>query len=133
MLLKDNLMTRTALKVAGIAVVALGALAVAASHAQSKTPGYMVIEYEVTDRAGYQEYLRASAAIRASGAGGTFLVRGAAGTSLSGEPPKTVAIIQFASIQEALAFDASPEYTALKANRDQSLKWRSFVVEGVGS
>ena len=126
-------MNRTAFKVAGLAIVAFGAIAVTASRAQSKPPGYMIIEYEVTDRAGYQEYLKASAAVRASGGAGTFLVRGARGTTLSGEPPKTVAIIQFASIQEALAFDASPEYTALKANRDRSLKWRSFVVEGVGS
>jgi len=31
----------------------------------------------------------------------------------------------------ALAFDSSPEYTALKAIRDKSTKWRSFVVEGL--
>ena len=101
------------------------------ASAQTKPPGFMVVEYEVTDPAGYREYLKASAAARASGSGGTFLVRGAPGISLSGEPPKTVAIIQFPSVADAIAFDTSPEYSALKANRDKSVKWRSFVVEGV--
>jgi len=93
--------------------------------------GFMIIEYEVTDPAGYQEYLKASAAVRASGLGGTFLVRGAPGIGLSGPAPKTIAIIQFPSVADAIAFDASPEYSALKANRDRSIQWRSFVVEGV--
>lgn len=91
----------------------------------------MIIEYEVTDPASYREYLKASAALRETGVGGTFLVRGAQGISLSGEPPKTTAIIEFASVDEAVAFDRSPAYTALKATRDQALKWRSFVVEGM--
>jgi uncharacterized protein (DUF1330 family) len=100
-------------------------------NTQTEPVGYMVIEYEVTDQAGYREYLKASAALRASGIGGTFLVRGASGVGLSGEPPKTIAIIQFQSTGAAIAFDASPEYSALKANRDKSINWRSFVVEGV--
>ena len=29
------------------------------------------------------------------------------------------------------AFDSSPEYTALKVIRDQSTRWRSFVVKGL--
>ena len=91
----------------------------------------MIIEYEVTDIAGYQEYLESSRAVRDALGGGTFLVRGAHGTSLSGEPPKTIAIIQFPSVEDAIAFDASPEYSALKPNRDKSIKWRSFVVAGL--
>ena len=91
----------------------------------------MIIEYEVTDPAGYQEYLKASAVLRELGLGGTFLVRGAQGVSLSGEPPKTTAIIQFSSVDEAVAFDRSPQYTALKGGRDKAIKWRSFVVEGL--
>ena len=101
-----------------------------AAIAQARPPGFMIIEYEVLDPAGYREYLKASNALRTSGSGGTFLVRGSQGVSLSGEPPKTVAIIQFPSVADAVAFDASPEYAALKANRDKSIKWRSFVVEG---
>jgi len=122
--------TRT-LALAGIGMALIGVLAVNTSSAQTKAPGYMIIEYEITDQAEYREYLKASAALRATGVGGTFLVRGASGVSLSGEPPKTTAIIQFASVDEAVAFDKSPEYSALKASRDKALRWRSFVVEGL--
>ena len=125
-------MTRTKTFVlAGIATALSGALAMDSAKAETKAPGYMIIEYEVTDPAGYREYLKASAALRESGVGGTFLVRGAKGVSLSGAPPTTTAIIQFASVDEAVAFDRSPEYAALKAGRDKALKWRSFVVEGL--
>jgi uncharacterized protein (DUF1330 family) len=91
----------------------------------------MIIEYEITDQTEYREYLKASAALRAIGVGGTFLVRGAQGLSLSGEPPKTTAILQFAGVDDAIAFDRAPEHSALKASRDKATKWRSFVVEGL--
>ena len=113
------------------AAALIGMLTMEHTIAQTRPLGHMIIEYEVTDPAGYREYLKASAALRETGVGGTFLVRGAQGTSLSGEPPKTTAIIQFASVDEAVAFDRSPAYTALKANRDKALKGRSFVVEGM--
>jgi uncharacterized protein (DUF1330 family) len=125
-------MNRTkTLMLAAIAFALTVVFAVETTRAQARAPGYMIIEYEVTDQAEYREYLKASAALRATGAGGTFLVRGAKGIGLSGELPKTTAIIQFASVDEAIAFDKSPEYSALKANRDKALKWRSFVVEGM--
>ncbi|CAN5324701.1 hypothetical protein BH10PSE17_BH10PSE17_00910 [soil metagenome] len=98
---------------------------------EAEAPGYIVIEYEVIDAAGYQAYLKDSKAVRDLVDSGTFLVRGAAGTSLSGEPPKTIAIIRFSSVEDAIAFDSSPEYAALKPGRDRALKWRSFVVPGL--
>jgi uncharacterized protein (DUF1330 family) len=116
---------------AGIGMALIGALAVDTSNAQTKAPGYMIVEYEIADQAEFREYLKASAALRATGVGGTFLVRGARGISLSGEPPKTTAIIQFASVDEAVAFDRSPEHSALKASRDKATRWRSYVVEGL--
>lgn len=120
------------LALAGIGMALLtGVLPVNTVSAQTKVPGYMIVEYEVTDQAEFREYLKASAALRATGVGGTFLVRGARGVSLSGEPPKTTAIIQFASVDEAVAFDKSPEHSALKASRDKATRWRSFVVEGL--
>ena len=119
------------LSLAAIGFALSGIFAADSIMAQTKAPGYMIIEYEITDQAEYREYLKASAALRATGVGGTFLVRGAKGIGLSGELPKTTAIIQFASVEEAVAFDKSPEYSAMKASRDKALKWRSFVVEGL--
>jgi uncharacterized protein (DUF1330 family) len=50
---------------------------------------------------------------------------------LSGEPPKWIGILQYPSLEDAIAFDSSPEYSALKSIRDKSTKWRSFVLEGL--
>jgi uncharacterized protein (DUF1330 family) len=119
------------LALVAVAVALIGVLFVDSSSAQTRAPGYMIIEYEITDQAEFREYLKASAALRSTGVGGTFLVRGANGISLSGEPPKTTAILQFASVDEAVAFDRSPEHSALKPSRDKATKWRSFVVEGL--
>jgi uncharacterized protein (DUF1330 family) len=53
-------------------------------------------------------------------------------TTESDEPPKRwVGILRYPSLEDALAFDSSPEYEALKPIRDQSTRWRSFVVEGL--
>jgi len=119
------------LALVAVAVTLIGVLFVDSSSAQTRAPGYMIFEYEITDQAEFREYLKASAALRATGVGGTFLVRGAKGISLSGELPKTTAILQFASVEEAVAFDRSPEHSALKPSRDKATKWRSFVVEGL--
>ncbi len=48
-----------------------------------------------------------------------------AGSSLS------VCLTSRPSVDDTLAFDSSPEYTALKVIHDKSTKWRSFVVEGL--
>jgi uncharacterized protein (DUF1330 family) len=59
------------------------------------------------------------------------IVRATKGVALSGEEPKTISIFKFPSVEEALAFDSSPGYVALKATRDKSSNWRSYVVEGL--
>lgn len=124
-------MKRTIISVV-LAAALVGILDVNAAEVEPKLPGYVVVEYEVTDPAGYRDYLKASAELRQSLQGGTFLVRGATGTSLSGEPPKTIAIIRFSSVDEAIAYYESPQYSAIKERRDKALNWRSFVVEGLG-
>ena len=114
-----------------LAVVAgaiIGAASIEMARAAAKPPGYLVVEYEITDAAGFKTYLQGANAIKSSR---VFLARHAKGTPLSGEPPKWIGIIQYASVEEALAYDASPEYAALKPIRDKSTKWRSFVVEGM--
>lgn len=90
----------------------------------------MVVEYEISDHAGFEEFIKGDAAIHGPR---IFLARHAKGVSLSGEPPKWIGIIQFPSVEDAVAFDTSPEFTALKPIRDKSTKWRSFVVGGLGN
>jgi uncharacterized protein (DUF1330 family) len=94
----------------------------------AKAPAYVVVEYEITDPAGFKDFIKGDEAIRSPR---IFLARHAKGVSLAGEPPKWIGILQFPSVEDALAFDSSPEFTALKPIRDKSTKWRSFVVKGL--
>ena len=98
------------------------------AHAQAKPPAYLVVEFEVIDPVGWKEYADAA---RALGSLGRFIVRGAKGVPLAGEPPRSITIVMFPSMEAAVAFDSSAAYTALKANRDKSSKWRSYVAEGL--
>ena len=120
--------TNWKISLAVVAGALIGAAGIELARAAAKPPAYLVVEYEITDPAGFKTYIQGSNAIKSSR---VFLARHAKGTSLSGEPPKWVGIIQYPSVEEALAHDASPEYAALKPIRDKSTKWRSFVVEGV--
>ncbi len=116
------------ISLAVLAGAIIGAAGIEMARAAAKPPGYLVVEYEITDPAGFKTLLQGSNAIKSSR---VFLARHAKGTSLSGEPPKWIGIVQYPSVEEALAYDASPEYAALKPIRDKSTKWRSFVVEGI--
>ena len=116
------------ISLAVIAGAIIGAASIEMARAVGKPPGYLVVEYEITDPAGFKTYLQSANAIKSSR---IFLARHAKGTPLSGEPPKWIGIIQYSSVEEALAYDASLEYAALKPIRDKSTKWRSFVVEGL--
>ena len=110
---------------AGVAIYAAG---IESSRAQSKPPGYLVVEFQVTDPVGWKTYVDAARALPTSG---TVIVRATKGLPLAGEPPKTITLIKFPSVDDALAFDSSPAYVALKAGRDKSSNWRSYVVEGL--
>ena len=110
--------------------VVIGAFGVGLTWAKSKPPAYMVVEYEITNDAGFEEFIKGDEKIQSPR---IFLARHAKGVSLSGEPPKWIGILQFPSVEDALAFDSSPEFAALKPIRDKSTKWRSFVVKGLGN
>ena len=120
--------TTVKLALATLCGVLLGAFGVGVTGAQTKPPGFLVAEFEVSDPVGWKTYLDG---VRAVPGGGAFLVRAAKGTSLAGEQPKMITIVQFGSVDEAIAFDSSPAYTTLKPLRDKSSNWRSYVVEGV--
>jgi len=127
---KKGIHVNANLKLLGAALtgVAICAVGVESIRAQSKPPGYLVVEFQVTDPVGWKSYVDAARALPTTG---TFIVRATKGVPLAGEPPKTITLIKFPSVDEALAFDASPAYVALKAGRDKSSNWRSYVVEGL--
>jgi uncharacterized protein (DUF1330 family) len=111
-----------------VAVATIVGFATVPVGAQPKSPGYLVVEFQVTDPVGWKAYTDAARALPTSG---KPIVRATKGVSLSGEEPRTISIFKFPSVEEALAFDSSPGYVALKAARDRSSNWRSYVVEGM--
>ncbi|HEY6134408.1 MAG TPA: DUF1330 domain-containing protein [Rubrivivax sp.] len=111
-----------------LAGMTIGALGIDSLRAQAKSPGFLIVEFEVTDPVGWKTYQEGA---RASPSGGVFLARATKGTGLAGDKPKTITIVQFPSVDDAIAFDSSPAYVALKPIRDKSSNWRSYVVEGL--
>lgn len=121
--------TKRKVAVALVSGIAIGALGIESLRAQNKPAGFLVAEFEVTDPVGWKSYQDGLRAMPSND--GVFLVRATKGAGLAGAQPKTITIVQFPTVQDAIAFDSSPAYTALKPLRDKSSNWRSYVVEGL--
>ena len=92
---------------------------------------YVMVDIEVTDPAGYEEY-RKLAAPAVAAFEGKFLVRGGATTTLEGSwRPKRVVLLEFPSVQRAQAWWASEEYRAARALRQRTAITNMVVAEGI--
>jgi uncharacterized protein (DUF1330 family) len=119
------------LATAVLAGVAIGAAALNGLHAQAKPPAYSIVEVEVTDPTGFQEFAQRNAA-GVSAAGGRFIVRRGRTVTSVGTPPKDVFVIAWASFDNATGYFNSPTFKDLIALRDRTAKVRLFHVEGLG-
>lgn len=91
---------------------------------------YVVVDIDVTDPLGYEEYKRL-AGPTVTAAGGRYLVRGGAVEELEGEwPLKRFVILEFGSIAEAKNWWASPAYSVAKGIRQRTARTKMIVVEG---
>lgn len=91
---------------------------------------YVVAEIDVKDLEAYREYVAAAFPIIQK-YGGKFLTRGGTTIAVEGAPPaQRVMIIEFASLEQAKAFEYSREYTAIAPLRRRSAESRLFIVEG---
>ena len=114
-----------------LAGVAIGAIAVQGLHAQgAKLKAYSVSESEVLDATAQAAYL--AAARKAQEAHGHTL-RTAAGRVVQiegGSPPKSAAISEWDSLDDAVAFYKSKAWTDLAPQRDKAVKLvRRYAVE----
>jgi len=112
--------------------VAIGAVAVQGLHAQgAKLKAYAVSESEILDASAQAAYL--TAARKALEAANAHTLRTAAGRVVQiegGPPPKSVGIIEWNSVDEAVAFYKSKAWTDLAPQRDKAVKvTRRYVVE----
>jgi len=91
---------------------------------------YVIAEIEVTDSAAYEDYRSQTPAAIAK-YGGKFLVRGGRVESLEGGwAPKRLIVVEFPSMEQALRFYRSPEYTPLIALRQKAATGRLIIAEG---
>jgi uncharacterized protein (DUF1330 family) len=92
---------------------------------------YVVYQGEVTDPARYDEY-KTKAAASIVAAGGRYLVRGGNIEVLEGEAPagRTV-VIEFPTMQAALDWYRSDEYTEIRKMRVGAARAHMYVVEGI--
>jgi uncharacterized protein (DUF1330 family) len=92
---------------------------------------YIVVQVEVSDPAGYDDYKNMVPPSMAP-YGGKFVVRGGNCETLEGEwRPKRLVILEFPSVAKAKAWWASDEYRDAKALRQRTAKTEMIVVEGL--
>jgi len=91
---------------------------------------YIVVQVEVTEPAGYDEYKKMVPSSLAA-YGGKFVVRGGACETLEGSwQPKRLVVLEFPSVAKAKQWWASNEYREAKALRRRTAKSEMIVVEG---
>ena len=93
-------------------------------------PAFLIAEVDVQDDAAYAEYRKLTPTAIAA-YGGRFLVRGGAVDSKEGGwNPARLIVVEFASMEQARKFYASPEYAPALAIRLKAAKSRVLLVDG---
>jgi uncharacterized protein (DUF1330 family) len=93
--------------------------------------GYVIVEIEVTDPVGYEEYKKLAGAT-VTKYGGKYIVRGGAAETLEGDwQPKRIVILQFENVQRAKEWLNCPEYREPRKMRHRTAKTKMIVVEGL--
>jgi uncharacterized protein (DUF1330 family) len=93
--------------------------------------GYVIVELEVFDPVGFEQY-RAVVAPLIEAAGGRYIVRGGAMREFEGGTlPGRAVVLEFPSLAMAEAFVHSDAYQPAIPLRQNSAKSRIYLVEGI--
>lgn len=92
---------------------------------------YVIVDIEITDPSGYEEYKQlAPVAVKLHG--GKYIARGGHIETLEGDwKTNRLVILEFESIDKAKAWLNSPEYAPARALRHQYARTNMIIVEGV--
>ncbi len=94
-------------------------------------PAYFIVDLEVTDPAGFEEY-RKLVPGTIQKYGGRYLVRGGTVETLEGGwQPQRVVVLEFPSLEQAKRWYNSEDYRDPKALRFKTAKTNLILVEGV--
>ena len=126
--------TNGKLALAVLTGISIGAMGVAAIHAQEAKapPAYLIAETDVTDRAAFQKYAEKVPETLVPFSGSFHhVVRGGKTQALEGQPPRGIVVIAFDRTENALAWYNSPAYEAIKPIRQGASVSRMFMAEGL--
>jgi uncharacterized protein (DUF1330 family) len=92
---------------------------------------YVIVDIEVTDPVGYQEYVKLAPAT-VSLYGGEYIARGGRTEVFEGDwSPNRLVILKFESIDQARMWLESPEYGKVQPLRHKFARSKMVVIEGV--
>jgi uncharacterized protein (DUF1330 family) len=104
---------------------------VADTEQEAHMAAYFIVEVEVTDTAGFEDYRQRVPASIAK-FGGRYLVRGGRVETIEGDwAPTRVVVLEFPSVEQAKRWWGSEEYSPLKALRQKTARTNAVLVEGV--
>jgi uncharacterized protein (DUF1330 family) len=94
-------------------------------------PAYVIVEIEVTDPVGYEEYKKL-AHTSVLKHGGKYIVRGGATEVLEGDwQPKRIVILEFENMQQAKDWLDCEEYREPRKMRHRTARTNMVLVDGV--
>jgi uncharacterized protein (DUF1330 family) len=94
-------------------------------------PAYVIVEIDVTEPIGYEEYKK-QAADTVHKYGGEYIVRGGKTEVFEGDwNPKRIVILQFDSMTRAKEWLECEEYREPRKLRHRTAKTRMIAVEGI--
>ncbi len=94
-------------------------------------PAYVIVEIDIHDPVGYEEYKRQAAATVFKH-GGEYIVRGGKAELLEGGPePKRVVVLRFPSMDNAKEWLNCEEYREPRKLRHKTATTRMIAVEGL--
>lgn len=94
-------------------------------------PAYVIVEVQVHDPVGYEEYKKLAPPSIAQ-YGGKYIARGGKVKTFEGDwSPARIVILEFENIERARAWIDSPEYAPARKLRHQYATSRMIVVEGL--
>lgn len=91
---------------------------------------YIIVEIEITDPVGYEEYKKQAAAT-VHKHGGKYIVRGGTTEVLEGDwNPKRIVVLEFPTMKRAKEWLNCEEYCEPRKMRHRTAKTNMIVVEG---
>jgi uncharacterized protein (DUF1330 family) len=92
---------------------------------------YVIVEIEVLDPVGYEEYKKQAGATVAQ-YGGKYIVRGGKTEVLEGDwKPKRIVVLEFESMRRAKEWLTCEEYREPRKMRHRTAKTNMILVEGL--